>query len=328
MAGASTLAAGLLAAPAPLMIVTDFDGTLSRDRPRSARRPHRSAWARRAAAAVAAGRASSRIGCGCSCSAVAPRWTSPRACASGGMTYLGNHGLEGGALPPRARAERLTVALDDGLAGFTEPARLLGRAVVRRLGGRPGSSSRRRARRSRSTSGGGPDGEAARALVDRAVTDGLGRHRRRRGSCASRVARSSRSGRRRPGARALTLGTALEREQPGRSRPRRRRERRGCVPDGPRSRRQTAGSTPGSRSGFGAARRRRRPCWRRPTWCSRRRIRRPGCCRRLRASLSGSCGRRRERIAAAVPVDVATPAEPMSPDVAPPLVDDRRVEEV
>jgi hypothetical protein len=36
----------------------------------------------------------------------------------------------------------------------------------------------------------------------------------------------------------------------------------------------------------------------------------------------------RERIAATVPVEVATPAEPMSPDVAPPLVDDRRVEDV
>ena len=52
----------------------------------------------------------------------------------GGLTYLGNHGLEGGSLPPGARAERLTVALDEGLSGFAGPARQLGATVARRLG--------------------------------------------------------------------------------------------------------------------------------------------------------------------------------------------------
>ena len=52
----------------------------------------------------------------------------------GGLHYLGNHGLEGGALPARARAEQLAVALDDRLLPYVAPARELGKAVYERLG--------------------------------------------------------------------------------------------------------------------------------------------------------------------------------------------------
>jgi trehalose 6-phosphate phosphatase len=52
----------------------------------------------------------------------------------GGIGYLGNHGLEGGLLPRGVPAERLAVRSDAGLKGFVEPARALGRAVAAALG--------------------------------------------------------------------------------------------------------------------------------------------------------------------------------------------------
>jgi trehalose 6-phosphate phosphatase len=52
----------------------------------------------------------------------------------GGIGYLGNHGLEGGLLPRGVPAERLVVRSDAGLEGFIEPALALGRAVAAALG--------------------------------------------------------------------------------------------------------------------------------------------------------------------------------------------------
>ena len=53
----------------------------------------------------------------------------------GGLTYLGDHGIQGGDLPVGVAAERLSVAHDPRLAGHREVARRLGDEVERRLGG-------------------------------------------------------------------------------------------------------------------------------------------------------------------------------------------------
>lgn len=55
----------------------------------------------------------------------------------GGLHYLGNHGLEGGRLPRRGRAEALAVALEPGLEAHLGVAEALGERVARALG-RPG----------------------------------------------------------------------------------------------------------------------------------------------------------------------------------------------
>jgi trehalose 6-phosphate phosphatase len=52
----------------------------------------------------------------------------------GGVRYLGNHGLEGGPLARRGRAERLAVALSPGLGRHAGPASRIGDAVGVRLG--------------------------------------------------------------------------------------------------------------------------------------------------------------------------------------------------
>jgi len=51
----------------------------------------------------------------------------------GGLTYQGNHGIEAGVLPRGARAEHLEVAADDALTSFVDGARALGVAVADRL---------------------------------------------------------------------------------------------------------------------------------------------------------------------------------------------------
>jgi trehalose-phosphatase len=53
----------------------------------------------------------------------------------GGLTYLGDHGIQGGDLPVGVAAERLRVTHDPHLAGHHAVARRLGHEVERLLGG-------------------------------------------------------------------------------------------------------------------------------------------------------------------------------------------------
>ena len=123
----------LLAAPPPLLVVTDFDGTLSpiqmepmgaRIEPlgrRALRRLARLAERRpeRLVVAVLSGRQAADV---------AGR------VRVGGLRYLGNHGLEAAALARGRRAEGLTVEVEPSLRLWVEPARAIERAVVDRLG--------------------------------------------------------------------------------------------------------------------------------------------------------------------------------------------------
>ena len=52
----------------------------------------------------------------------------------GGVRYLGNHGLEAGSLARRARAEALAVSVDPALLQFVDPVATLSRAVAAQLG--------------------------------------------------------------------------------------------------------------------------------------------------------------------------------------------------
>lgn len=132
----------------------------------------------------------------------------------GGLTYLGNHGLEGGALPPGTRAERLTVALDDTVAGFSGPARRLGSLVAESLG-RPGwlfveDKGPAVAFHFRAA----PDGDIARTLVDQAVAEGLAAlatdgFMRLEGRKVIEIRPAS------AGGKGRTLERLLERERPG-----------------------------------------------------------------------------------------------------------------
>jgi trehalose 6-phosphate phosphatase len=131
--GVRDRALALVRARPPLLVVTDFDGTLSPINPdpmgaliepvaRTAlRRLAGIAEARpdRLAVAVLSGRAAPDL-------AARVR--------VGGVRYLGNHGLEAGALGRGARAEHLRVQVDPALAGYVEPAAALARAVADRLG--------------------------------------------------------------------------------------------------------------------------------------------------------------------------------------------------
>jgi trehalose 6-phosphate phosphatase len=126
-------AVALLDAPRPLMVVSDFDGTLSAidPDPLGARIDPLGRVALRRLSRIAAARPDQLrvfVLSGRAALDVAAR------VRVGGLHYLGNHGLEGGPLPARARAERLAVALDDRLQTYVEPARALGRAVSAALG--------------------------------------------------------------------------------------------------------------------------------------------------------------------------------------------------
>jgi trehalose 6-phosphate phosphatase len=126
-------ALALVAAPPPLLVVSDFDGTLapiSTD-PMGAviepvgrrairllsrlaeQRPHR------LVVVVLSGRTASDV---------ASR------VRVGGVRYMGNHGLEGGSLARRARAEGLDVRVEPALERFVEPAATLARGVAARVG--------------------------------------------------------------------------------------------------------------------------------------------------------------------------------------------------
>ena len=120
----------------PLLIVTDFDGTLSPIvlEPTAARivpaaraalrRLARLAEARpdRVRVVVLSGRGARDVA------------TRVRV---GGVAYHGNHGIEAGTLARRGRAEQLEVASDAGLEPFVPGAAALGRAVARQLGNPP-----------------------------------------------------------------------------------------------------------------------------------------------------------------------------------------------
>ena len=123
----------LAAVPGRLLVVTDFDGTLATisPDPLAARIEPLGRAALRTLAGLAAGRPerlavavlSGRIALD-----VAAR------VRVGGIEYHGDHGLEVGFLPRRARAERLAVVADPAFAGLDERARAIGAAVALALG--------------------------------------------------------------------------------------------------------------------------------------------------------------------------------------------------
>ena len=132
--GRAVAAIGALAAtPGGLLVVCDFDGTLAPISPdptapailpaarRALRRLARIARRRpeRLALAILSGRAALDL---------AGR------VRVGGLTYLGDHGIQGGDLPVGVAAERLPVVHDPRLAGHHAVARRLGDDVERILG--------------------------------------------------------------------------------------------------------------------------------------------------------------------------------------------------
>jgi trehalose 6-phosphate phosphatase len=124
---------GLLAAPPPLLVVTDFDGTLAPITmdPMGARIVPVGRRAIRRLAALAERRPrrlSVVVLSGRLAADVAGR------VRVGGVRYLGNHGIEGGRLARGRRAEALAVDVDDALRPWLEPSRAIAERVVERLG--------------------------------------------------------------------------------------------------------------------------------------------------------------------------------------------------
>ena len=130
---ASERALALVAARPPLLVISDFDGTLSpivldpmgaRIEPlarRAIARLARLAEARpgRLAVVILSGRTSLDV---------AGR------VRVGGVRYFGNHGIESGTLARRSQAERLEVAYDPALEPFVASSTALGNAVADQLG--------------------------------------------------------------------------------------------------------------------------------------------------------------------------------------------------
>ena len=124
----------LVAARKPLLIVTDFDGTLSPIvlEPAAARIVPAARSALRRLARLAEARPD-RLRVVVVLSGRAARDVAGRV-RVGGVAYHGNHGIESGTLARGTPAERLEVASDDGLATYVPGAAALGRAVARQLG--------------------------------------------------------------------------------------------------------------------------------------------------------------------------------------------------
>jgi trehalose 6-phosphate phosphatase len=123
----------LVAGRTPLLIVTDFDGTLSPIvlEPTAARIvPAARSALRRLARLAEAQPDRLRV---VVLSGRAARDVAGRV-RVGGVAYHGNHGIESGTLARGTRAERLEVASDAGLAPYVPGAAALGRAVARQLG--------------------------------------------------------------------------------------------------------------------------------------------------------------------------------------------------
>lgn len=111
----------------PLLIVTDFDGTISqividpwaaRIVPAARRALRRLAGARGVHVAVLSGRTAVDVA---------------RRVRVGGAMYLGNHGLERGALPRGASAERLAVAYEASMTGHMAAAERIATAMPRHV---------------------------------------------------------------------------------------------------------------------------------------------------------------------------------------------------
>ena len=126
-------ALALVRARPPLLVVTDFDGTLSPINPDpmgAVIEPVARAALRRLARIAEQGPDDLAV-------VVLSGRTAPDVAGRvrvGGVRYLGNHGLEAGALDRRGRAERLQVRVEPALARYVEPAAALARSVVDRLG--------------------------------------------------------------------------------------------------------------------------------------------------------------------------------------------------
>jgi trehalose 6-phosphate phosphatase len=130
--------APLVAAPGPLLVVSDFDGTLApiswdpgADTSGGAQIVPAARRALRALAGLGHtldGRVRVAVLSGRSAADVAAR------VRVGGVVYLGNHGLEKGQLVRRGRADRVSVAILPGFAGHSERAVAVARSVAERLG--------------------------------------------------------------------------------------------------------------------------------------------------------------------------------------------------
>jgi trehalose 6-phosphate phosphatase len=117
----------------PLLIVSDFDGTLSPIvlEPTAARIVPAARSALRRLARIAEARPDRvRV---VVLSGRAARDVAARV-RVGGVAYHGNHGVEAGTLPRGDRAERIEVASPTALEGYAPGAAALGRAVARQLG--------------------------------------------------------------------------------------------------------------------------------------------------------------------------------------------------
>jgi trehalose-phosphatase len=122
-----------LAAAAPLLVIADFDGTLSvgsRD-PAVARITPGAQRALRHLARLAAerpGRLHVAVLTGRTVADVAAR------VRVGGITYLGDHGLQSAVVARRAHAARATITLDPRFDGQRDPAAILAAGVAADLG--------------------------------------------------------------------------------------------------------------------------------------------------------------------------------------------------
>jgi trehalose 6-phosphate phosphatase len=123
----------LVAAPPPLLVIADFDGTLavgSRD-PAVARIEPLAQRALRRLAALASERPG-RLGVAVLTGRVVADVA--RRVRVGGIEYLGDHGLEHGVLPRGGRAERLVVTTDPVFDVHRDPAEALAAGVADELG--------------------------------------------------------------------------------------------------------------------------------------------------------------------------------------------------